>query len=149
MRQPLIEKIVQELIADHHAHLERAKIVVLGKPKAGKRGDKQVLVEGKKPSKALKALWKEGVGEELHYVIVVGRVEWDKLDKAERKRIELDKVLTKFVGLDEKGHWAIRTDSDIEIDLPILRRYGPITAELEILAKDPKQQGLFERKAGA
>jgi hypothetical protein len=147
-RLPLIEKLAQELIAQHHQHLERAKIVVLGKPKAGKRGEKVVDAVGVRPSKALQALWKESAGEDLHYVIVIGRTEWDAMTPA-RRRIVLDSILNKFIGLDEKGRWTLRKDYDVEVDLPILRRYGAHTVELELLAKEAKQMGLFEKRAGA
>jgi hypothetical protein len=147
-RMPLIEKLAQELIGQYHQHLERAKFVVLGKPKAGKRGEKTVQAAGMRASKALQALWKEGAGEDLHYVILIGRPEWDAM-KPERRRIVLDAILNKFTGLDEKGDWGLRKDFDVEVDLPILRRYGAHTVELELLAKEAKQMGLFEKKAGA
>jgi hypothetical protein len=48
-RMPEVEAIVDELVKKHHRHLERAKIVVLGKPKAGKSHGKVNVAKASRP----------------------------------------------------------------------------------------------------
>lgn len=145
-RMPLVEKLARELIAECHPELERAKLVVLGKPKAGKKGEHLVAAVARRPSKALQALWKEGTGEDLHYLIEVARDTWETLD-ATRRRVLIDHELCHFTGLDDKGRWGFRADHDIEEFLPIIRRYGEKAgADVQLLKSVAKQLGLFEAK---
>src|SRR5918996_1100000 len=88
-RMPEAEAVVADLVQRHHRHLERAKIIVLGKPKAGKRGGKVNVGKAKRATPELQALIKEIAGEEVHYVILIGLDAWEKLETKAR-RIVLD-----------------------------------------------------------
>src|SRR5919106_3094970 len=94
-----LDPVVQDLIQKHHRHLERAKIVCLGKPKAGKRGGKINYAKAKRATPELQALIKEIAGEDVHYVILVGLDAWEKLE-SKKRRIILDHELCHFTGQD-------------------------------------------------
>ncbi len=140
-RQPLIEKIVDDLVAKHHPHLQRAHILVLGKPKAGKRH----AAIARKASRAVQALYKDAAGTDVHYLIEVGLDVWEKYTPDARK-ILIDHELCHFLGLDEKGKWAFEPDHDIEEFEAIVQRHGAYHAKLVSFAKAAKQLSLVEKK---
>jgi hypothetical protein len=122
-RLPLVDKLVQECIDEYeHDHLERAKIICLGKPRAGRAGKCGDVVKLKTPTKALIASIKHEGGTDVHYVIELGLDRWDRLDAAGRKR-ELDHALCHAGGLDEKGRW-FKLPHDVEEFTAILKRHG-------------------------
>jgi hypothetical protein len=133
----VVEKLVDELVAAHHPHLTRAKILVLGKPKASKRGDRVTVARGRAVTPAVRALLKDEIGD-AHYLIEVGRDAWDPLGQ-ERKRITIDRELCKFIGQDDKGRWATR-DYDVKEFTAIIGRYGLCDASTELFAQEAKKQ---------
>lgn len=135
-RMPEVEAIIDELVKKHHRHLERARIVVLGKPKAGKRRGKTNVATASKAPAALNALVKDEIGE-VHYQIAIGLDAWDKLD-AKKRRIVLDHELCHFAGQDEAGKWGL-VGHDVEEFTTILGRHGAWTADLELFVKQAKQ----------
>jgi len=138
-RLQLVEKIVDEIVAEHHPHLARAKIVVLGKPKAGKRGGKVNVAKASKAAAALNALVKDEIGE-VHYQIAIGLDGWDKLSPKQR-RIVLDHELMHFAGQDEAGKWVL-VGHDVEAFTAEIRRHGAWTLELEIFCREAQQLAL-------
>lgn len=139
-RQPLIEKIVDELVAKYHPHLQRATVIVLGKPKASKRA----AATARKASRAIVALYKDAAGTDIHYLIEVGLDTWERYTPQDR-RILIDHELCHFLGLDEKGKWGM-ADHDIEEFEVIVGRYGAHHAKLTSFVKAAKQLSLVEKK---
>jgi hypothetical protein len=136
-RMPEAEAVVADLVHKHHRHLERAKIVVLGKPKAGKRGGKVNVAKAKRATPELQALIKEIAGEEVHYVILVGLDAWDKQDTKQR-RIVLDHELCHFAGQDlDTGKWGL-VGHDVEEFSAILARHGAWNWELRRFCQEAK-----------
>ncbi len=133
----VVEKIVEELVESFHGHLERAKVLVLGKPKATKRGDRIVIARGRAVTPAVRALLKDEIGD-AHYLIELGRDAWDALNQ-DRKRIAIDRELCKFIGQDEKGRWSTR-DYDVKEFTAIIHRYGLCDASTELFAQEAKKQ---------
>lgn len=135
-----VEAIVEELVRAHHRHLERARILVLGKPKAAKRsGGKVNVAKAKRATPALNALVKDELGE-VHYLIELGLDAWDKLDTKVR-RIVLDHELCHFAGQGEAGKWTV-VDHDVEEFTTILRRHGAWHVSLEMFVREAKQLDL-------
>lgn len=135
------DPLVQDLIKKHHRHLERAKIVILGKPKAGKRHGKLVYAVAKRVTEATQTLVKETGGEEIHYEIQVGLDQWDHLDTKTRK-IVLDQALCHFTGLDlDKNRWGMR-GPDVEEFNSILERHGAWNVDLQLFCRVAKQMPL-------
>lgn len=138
-RMPEVEAIVQEIVAKDHRHLERAKILVLGKPKASMRGGKVNIAKAKRATEALNALVREELGA-VHYLIEVGVDIWDELD-SKKRRIVLDHELCHFTGQDDKGKWQL-VGHDVEEFTAIIRRHGAWTVDLELFATEIKQLSL-------
>jgi len=130
------EPLVDELVKKHHRHLERAKIVILGKPKAGKAHGKVRVATARKAPAGLNALVKDEIGE-VHYIIEIGLDAWDKLTPKGR-RIVLDHELCHFAGQDEAGRWGM-LGHDVEEFTAILERHGAYRPELEIFVRAAKQ----------
>src|SRR5437879_777305 len=105
-RMPELDPIIDELVRKHHKHLERAKILALGKPKASKRWGRLVVATAKRASDALNALVRDEVGD-IAYVIEIGLDVWDSMDMKKR-RIELDRALMYFSGRNDKDRWTMR-----------------------------------------
>src|SRR5690349_11019002 len=64
VRDELIEKLLNEVAEENHKHLERAKLVVIVKPRGGRKGCCGGLGDVKTASRALLALLKDtDVGE--------------------------------------------------------------------------------------
>jgi Putative phage metallopeptidase len=101
------EKLVEERIAEHHPHLRDAHILVVGKPKAGKRGDRRIITVSKAVGPELATVLKDQQLGEPQYLIIVGRDVWNGLN-TEQKQIELDRALCFFTGRDEKGRWLVQ-----------------------------------------
>ncbi len=102
------DPLVQDLVKKYHRHLERAKIVVLGKPRASKSHGKTNVAKAKRATDTIQTLVKELAGEDVHYIIEVGLDAWEQLDMQQR-RIVLDHELCHFSGLDvEKNTWGLR-----------------------------------------
>jgi len=140
-RLPLVEKIVDEVVADHHPHLSRARIIVLGKPKAGTKGQSVVVATANRAPKNLAALYKDAAGLDVHYLITIGRDAWDEMS-AEQRRILIDHELCHFLGLDEKGRWALRSDHDIQEFHEIIKRHGDKLPALHGVLRVARQMGL-------
>jgi len=138
-RLPEVEALVEEIVLKFHKGLERAKIAVLGKPTAGKRMGKRVITTVHRPTAAMNALHSEEQGE-IHYWIGVGMDAWGELDQKAKRR-ELDRALSHFIGLNEKGVWQI-IGPDVQEFTDILRRYGPYNAELEMFVEAARQLDL-------
>lgn len=128
-RMPEAEKLVAELVAKHHKHLERAKIICLGKPKAGKKRGRSVEATARKATKAMTLLMKEGIGTDLHYYIEIGLDLWETMNATNRKTL-LDHELCHFAGQDlEKGTWGL-VGHDVEEFTAIVKRHGAYNAGL-------------------
>ncbi len=140
-RLPLVEKIVDEVVAQHHPHLSRARILCLGKPKASVKGQSTVVATASRAPKNLAALYKDAAGVDVHYLITIGRGAWDALDQ-EQKRIVIDHELCHFTGLDDKGRWALRGDHDIQEFHEIIKRHGPKLPALHGVLRVAKQMAL-------
>lgn len=141
-RLPLVEEVVRELIKKHHHHLERAMIVVLGKPTASVSGGKTNVAKAKRAMPALNALVKDEIGE-ISYIIEVGLDAWDALDQ-QKRRIVLDHALMHFTGLDdESGTWGLVVH-DIECFTAEIQRYGAWNEDLRGFVAAIKQQSLFK-----
>src|SRR6266851_7718699 len=67
-RREDIEKVVAELVEKWHGHLARARIIVLGKPKAGKVGGKVNVAKAKRVTPAIQALLKDASGLDIAYL---------------------------------------------------------------------------------
>lgn len=117
-----VEKIVAELVDQHHPHLQRAKILVLGKPKARKSGERRVIATGKAVGPELATALKDTDQGEAHYLVIVGRDCFNALTQ-DQKRIEIDRALCGFAGQDEKGRWLLQ-DYDIKDYRRMLDWYG-------------------------
>jgi len=133
----VVEKLVEDLVDAHHAHLARAKILVLGKPKATRRGDRVSIAHGRRVTPAVQALLKDQIGD-AHYLVEVGRDAWEALGQ-DRRRITIDRELCKFIGQDDKGRWATR-DYDVKEFTAIIGRYGLCDASTELFAQEAKKQ---------
>lgn len=146
VRHYVLEKDVEELVEKIHPHLRAAKIVVLQKPKAGKRHGRVLITQTKRASEATAALLKDEIGP-LHYVIEIGKDAWDTLSQ-ERKKVVLDHALCYCAGQDpDKGTWKLR-GPDVEEFTQIIERHGLWTGELEIFSKEAaKQLELLDGKA--
>ncbi len=138
------EKLVAEVVADHHPHLARARIICLAKPKAGKRGESIVAATARKAPKNLAALYKDAAGVDVHYLIEIGRDRWDAAT-AEQKRILIDHELCHFTGLDDRGAWGLRPDHDIEEFHEIIKRHGDKLGELRGVLRAVRQMSMFEK----
>jgi hypothetical protein len=135
------DPVVQDLVHKHHRHLERAKIVVLGKPKADKRGGKVNVAKAKRATPELQALIKELAGEDVHYVILVGLDAWEKLDTKNRRSV-LDHELCHFTGQDlDTGKWGM-VGHDVEAFTAEIVRHGAWTEELRRFCKEARQLSL-------
>jgi hypothetical protein len=146
VRHYVIEKDVEDLVEKIHTHLRAAKIVVLAKPKAGKRHGRVLITATKRASEATAALLKDEIGD-VHYVIEIGKDAWDTLSQ-DRKKLVLDRALCYCAGQDpDKGVWKLR-GPDVEDFTEIIKRHGLWTGELEIFAKEAAAQlELLEGKA--
>jgi predicted metallopeptidase len=137
-RQPLIEKIVDELVSAHHPHLQRARIIALGRP----TGSKKKMAVAKRASRAIQAIYKDAAGLDVHYLIEVGLDHWERLDARGRK-ILIDHELCHFAGLDDRGRWGM-LDHEIEEFRAIVKRYGAYHADLAAFVTEAKQMSLVE-----
>ena len=147
-RLPLVEKIVDEVVATHHPHLARARIVCLGKPKAGTKGQSTVVATASRAPKNLAALYKDAAGLDVHYLITIGRDAWDGMTK-EQQKIIIDHELCHFLGLDDKGRWALRSDHDIQEFHEIIKRHGDKLPALHGVLRVARQLGLALEGKGA
>ena len=142
-RQPLIEKQVTELVEKFHAHLTRARIIVLGKPKASKSNGKVNVAKAKRATPAIRALLKDALGVDVHYLIEIGMDEWQggRLS-AHQKRATLDHELHHFTGVevDDQGRetWGMRAH-DVQEFTAVVRRYGAYHADLEVFVQEIRQ----------
>ncbi len=133
------DPLVQDLVKKFHQALERAKIIVLGKPKAGKKHGRLVYATAHRVSEAMAVLFKEVAGEDVHYYILVGLDAWEHLDTKHR-RIVLDRALCHFAGQDGEK-WIMR-GPDVEEFTAILQRHGAWSPELVIFCKAAQQLDL-------
>ena len=140
-RLPLVEKIVDEVVSDHHPHLGRARIIVLGKPKAGKSGLSVVAARARRAPKSLAAVYKDAAGLDVHYLIEIGLDVWDAM-RPEQRRILIDHELCHLLGLDDQGRWAIRPDHDVTEFHEIIKRHGDKLPELQGVLRVARQMGL-------
>lgn len=132
------DPLVQDLVKKHHKHLERAKIIVLGKPKATKRHGKTVYATGQAAPEWLRVLSRETAGEDLHYLITVGLDAWDVAD-IKTKRAALDEVLCGFAGQDgNTDKWGTR-GPDITGYRGNIERFGAWHADLQLFCAAVKQ----------
>lgn len=140
-RQPLIEKLVTELVEKYHAHLTRARIIVLGKPKASKSLGKVNVAKAKRTTPAIQALLKDASGTDVHYLIEVGMDAWAGLS-ARQRRATIDHELHHFTGLDiddaGRERWGLR-GHDVGEFVSVVRRYGAYHADLEVFVAEVRQ----------
>jgi hypothetical protein len=123
IRDELIEKILNEVAEEHHGHLERAKLVVVVKPRAGRKGCCGGLGQLKTPSRAMLALLKDQEIGEPSYILLLGRDKWEKLSPEARRRA-LDHFLCHAGGIDtDRGRW-FKVEHDCEEFTAILKRHG-------------------------
>ncbi len=121
-RDELIEKLLNEVAEQNHKHLERAKIVVLVKPRGGGALCCNGVGKLMSPSRAVLALVKEDMGE-VHYITVIGRDRWEKLGETAAKKRVLDHLLCHAGGLDDKGRW-FKVEHDVQEFVAVLKRHG-------------------------
>jgi hypothetical protein len=122
VRDQMIEELVSEVAKKHHGHLERATIVVLVKPRGGRKGCCNGLGDLKTPSRAVLALVKEEIGE-VSYILLLGRDKWEKLSGEARRRA-LDHFLCHAGGLDtDSGRW-FKVEHDCEEFTAVIERHG-------------------------
>lgn len=122
VRDEMIEELVSEVAKKHHGHLERATIVVLVKPRAGRKGCCNGLGDLKTPSRAVLALVKEDIGD-VSYILLLGRDKWEKLSGDARRRA-LDHFLCHAGGIDtDSGRW-FTVDHDVMEFSSIIERHG-------------------------
>lgn len=120
-RMPIIEKDLRELALKLHAHLERAKIYAVGKPKGSKAmcGGVIKLV---RVSKTIQTLVKDDLGD-CHYLALVGLDKWKALD-ADAKKRWLDHALCHALGRDGDGDdWKL-LDHDVREFTAVIQRHG-------------------------
>jgi len=146
-RLPTVEHLVDELVGQHHPHLEQAKILCLGKPKAAKRGDRRIITVAKAVGPELATALKDQALGEPQYLVIIGRDVWNGLTQ-DQKRIELDRALCHFAGRDDKGRWLL-SDYDIKDFNRMVDWYGlKHSADIQNYAKVVKDQlELLEEKA--
>ena len=121
-RMPLVEKDLRELALKLHAHLERAKIFAVGKP----RGSKTMCCGGigtlVKISKTIRALVRDDLGD-AHYLAVLGLDKWRALDAEAKKRV-LDHLLCHGLGQDsETDEWKL-APHDVQEFTAVIQRHG-------------------------
>ena len=143
-RMPELDPIVAELVAQYHPHLERAHIVCVGKPKAGKKGNRFNVAKFRKVMPLYRTLL--GEHEQVDYVIEVGLDLWERLEARER-RIVLDHELCHGGGQDDEGRWTV-VEHDLEEFRAIVRRYGKWSPDVELFVDAVAQLPLaFKEKA--
>lgn len=136
IRLPLVEKMINELIQLVHKPLERAKIYAVGKPKGTAKMCCGGVAKLSIPSKAVKALVKDDLGD-VHFVAVVGLDKWEQLDQDGKKRV-LDHLLAHGC-CGEDGGWSL-VDHDVAEFAAIIRRHGlDESPGLRQFAKEIKQ----------
>lgn len=129
-----IEHTVADQVGAHHPHLADAKILVVGKPKAGKRGERRIITVSKAVGPELATVLKDQALGEPHYLIIVGRDVWNGLSQ-DQKRVEIDQALCHFAGRDEKGRWVLQ-DYDIRTFTRMVDWYGlKHSADVQSFAK--------------
>lgn len=142
----IVEKTVEELIAQHHPHLARAKVIVVGKPKARKSGDRIIIATSKAVGPEMAATLKDQEIGECHYLIILGRDAWNALAQDE-KRIQVDRALCAFAGQDEKGRWTLN-GYDIQDYRRMVDWYGLYSSDVQLYGKVVGEQlELAEGKA--
>jgi len=127
-RMPELDPTVADLVAKHHPHLERAHIVCVGKPKAGKKGNRYNVAKFRKVTALYRTLL--GEYEEVDYLIEVGLDQWERLE-ARQRRIVLDHELCHGGGQDEEGRWTV-VEHDLEEFRAIVKRYGKWSPDVEL-----------------
>ncbi|HEV8596796.1 MAG TPA: putative metallopeptidase [Candidatus Dormibacteraeota bacterium] len=118
----LVEKTIHELVGLVHKHLERAKIVAVGKPRGTKKMCCGGIAKLTTPSKALRALVKDDIGD-VHYIAVIGLDRWEKLEAEARKRV-LDHLLCHAGGRDDDRDVWFLVDHDVEEFTAVIKRHG-------------------------
>ena len=133
-RMPELDPLVADLVGKHHPHLERAHIVCVGKPKAGKKGNRYNVAKFRKVTALYRTLslpnvWL-GDHEQVDYLIEIGLDQWERLE-ARQRRIVLDHELCHGAGQDENGKWTV-VGHDLEEFRSIVRRYGKWSPDVEL-----------------
>ncbi len=143
VRVPEADDLVRELVAAHHPHLARARIVCIGRPKAAKIHGQVVLAKFRRVSRAMNAVLLaavDGPARQFDYVIEIGMDRWAGMEPA-RRRIVVDHELEHGAGQDEKGRWGLR-GHDVEEFGTIVRRHGLWHGALRDFAKEIQQLAL-------
>jgi hypothetical protein len=144
-RLELIEKDANKIKDREHTHLERAHLVVIGKP--GRVGSSLChgIVKLRVPTNPERAMAKHE-GFAVDYVIEVKREPYDKLT-ADQKQRRLDHALCHALGKDERDRWITDKKHDVEEFEAILKRhgapddnpaFGPMAKQMSLFAKGGK-----------
>lgn len=121
-RLPLVEKDLRELALKLHAHLERAKVYVVGKPKGSKAMCCGGVARLTKVSKTIRTLVKDDLGD-AHYLLILGLDKWRALDAEAKKRV-LDHALCHAQGRDgETDEWTL-APHDVQEFTAVIQRHG-------------------------
>jgi putative metallopeptidase len=139
-RMPEVEALIEGIVKKHHKHLDRARIVVLGKPKAARHLGKRVEVVVRKPTSATQALLAGEDAPEVAYLIEVGLDLWGELDPKGKRRL-LDYALCHFTGRNDKDTWEV-VGPDVEFFTEHYKRWGAHTASEEMFVEAARQLDL-------
>ena len=121
-RLELLEKDANKIKDREHKHLERAHLVVIGKPGRGGTSLCHGIVKLRVPTNPERALAKHE-GFAVDYVIEVKREPYDKLSTEKKHRL-LDHALCHALGKDERDRWITDKKHDLEEFAQILQRHG-------------------------
>jgi putative metallopeptidase len=124
-RRPDVEKVIDDLIAKVHRHLNDANFIAIGRPGCAKKYGKEVWAATKLASPAEKIL----ADDEVDYIVTVGLDVWSKLPDPMRVAL-MDHELSHCAGYDfEAEKWTL-TLHDIEEFAGVLQRRGAWRADL-------------------
>jgi hypothetical protein len=142
----LVEKAIQELIAQAHPGLERAKVVAINRPGKAGRSRCDGMVKLRTATTAERALVADDIGD-IAYVVEVRTQPYEKLG-AEAKKRRLDHALSHAAGTDKNGRWVCVDQHDLEEFSTVLDRHGPPDDNPAFTAL-AKQMALFAKGKGA
>jgi len=138
----LVEKALQELIAQAHPALERAKVVAINRPGKTGRSRCDGIVKLRTATTAERALVADDIGD-VAYVAEVRTQPYEKLS-AEGKKRRLDHALAHAAGTDKNGKWVTVDQHDVEEFTAVLDRHGPPDDNPQFTAL-AKQMSLFAK----
>ncbi len=115
------DKLVTEIVARHHPHLDGLSIMCFGKPEASKQKGRVNVAKAMKATHLIKAALRKH-HDRIDYIIVIGLDCWRPMD-AKTKDAVIDHELCHFTGFDGDGKLGMR-GHDVEEFTEILERHG-------------------------